>query len=61
MGAILAPGQWVKLASAPEWGIGQIQSVVGRKVTVNFEHVGKQTVHIDAAPLDPVEPPAETS
>ncbi len=61
MGAILAPGQWVKLASAPEWGIGQVQSVVGQKVTVNFEQAGKRTIHIDVAPLDPVEPPAERS
>jgi FKBP-type peptidyl-prolyl cis-trans isomerase 2 len=60
MGPIPTPGQRVQLASAPEWGAGQVQSVVGRKVTVNFEHAGKQTVHIDVAPLNPVEPPAET-
>ena len=26
----------------PDWGVGQVQSSVGGKITVNFEHVGKQ-------------------
>jgi hypothetical protein len=55
MGSILAPGQWVKLTEAPEWGIGQVQSVAGNRITVNFEHAGKRLVHIDAASLEPVE------
>ncbi|NHO18276.1 DUF3553 domain-containing protein [Acetobacter oeni] len=25
----------------PEWGPGQVQSAIGSRVTVNFEHVGK--------------------
>ncbi len=25
----------------PEWGVGQVQSVVGQRVTVNFPHAGK--------------------
>lgn len=25
----------------PDWGLGQVQSVVGQKITVNFEHAGK--------------------
>jgi len=55
MSSNLAPGQWVKLASAPDWGIGQVQSVAGRRVTVNFAEAGKRVVHIDAAVLEPVE------
>ncbi len=43
----LEPGVLVRHPSEPEWGLGQVQSVAGRKVTVNFEHAGKQT--IDAA------------
>jgi hypothetical protein len=43
----LEPGVLVRHPAEPEWGLGQVQSVVGRKVTVNFEHAGKQT--IDAA------------
>jgi hypothetical protein len=43
----LEPGALVRHPSEPEWGLGQVQSVAGRRVTVNFEHAGKQT--IDAA------------
>ncbi len=56
MGSILVPGDWVRLPTAPEWGIGQVQSVVGVKVTVNFEHAGKRVVHTDSAALEQVEP-----
>jgi hypothetical protein len=50
-----APGQWVRLTNEPEWGLGQVQSVVGMRVTVNFEHAGKRIVHTDAARLEIVE------
>ena len=32
--------------SAPDWGEGQVQSIIGDRVTVNFENAGK--VVIDA-------------
>ena len=48
------PGDWVRLASAPEWGIGQVQSVAGIRVTVNFEHAGKRLVMTDTAVLESV-------
>ena len=41
----LLPGSFVLLADDPDWGIGQIQSVVGDRVTVNFEHRGKQLIN----------------
>ena len=50
--AMLAPGQWVRLSAAPEWGPGQVQSAVGNRVTVNFEHAGKRVIHIDVATLE---------
>ena len=50
----LAPGEWVRLASAPEWGMGQVQSVAGVRVTVNFEHAGKRLVMTDVAFLESV-------
>lgn len=56
MGSSLAPGDWVRLPGAPDWGIGQVQSVVGAKVTVNFEHAGKRVVQSDVVPLEQVEP-----
>ncbi|HTW36489.1 MAG TPA: DUF3553 domain-containing protein [Rhizomicrobium sp.] len=53
-GSTLAPGEWVRLASAPEWGLGQVQSVAGVRVTVNFEHAGKRLVMTDTAILESV-------
>ncbi len=47
----LAPGDWVRLPEAPEWGAGQVQSVVGDRVTVNFEHAGKRLVNAAVANL----------
>ena len=38
------PGDRVKNPKAPEWGIGQVQSIIKKKVTVNFEDAGKKTV-----------------
>lgn len=37
----LEPGMLVHHPEQPEWGLGQVQSVIGARVTVNFEEVGK--------------------
>lgn len=39
--AILAPGMLVSHPDQPDWGVGQVQSNVGRRITVNFREVGK--------------------
>ena len=41
----LVPGAFVKHPQHPEWGIGQVQSVIGSRVTVNFEHMGKRFIN----------------
>ena len=41
----LVPGAFVKHPQHPEWGIGQVQSVIGGRVTVNFEHMGKRFIN----------------
>ena len=46
-----APGDWVRLLEAPEWGVGQVQSVIGERITVNFEHAGKQLINAAVAAL----------
>jgi hypothetical protein len=61
MPASLAPGQWVRLTAAPEWGLGQVQSVAGARVTVNFEHAGKRLIQADVAKLETVDPALEKS
>ncbi|WP_293906801.1 DUF3553 domain-containing protein [Phenylobacterium sp.] len=40
----LEPGVLVRHPSQADWGLGQVQSAAGRKVTVNFEHAGKRTI-----------------
>ena len=41
MNEFLIPGQLVRNPEHPEWGLGQVQSVVHGKITVNFEELGK--------------------
>lgn len=48
----LEPGVLVRLRSEVEWGLGQVQSVAGRKVTVNFENAGKQVIDTSVVALD---------
>ena len=55
MSLFFAPGRFVRLKDQPEWGIGQIQSVVESRVTVNFEHAGKQLINTDHVALVTVE------
>jgi transcription elongation factor GreA-like protein len=40
-----ALGDFVHHPEKPEWGIGQVQSIVGMNVTVNFAHAGKQMIN----------------
>ncbi len=56
----LVPGTYVCHPSHPDWGIGQVQSVVGHRITVNFEHRGKQLIdagHVTLVPAEPAPPP----
>jgi hypothetical protein len=50
MTSFLEPGMRVRHPSQPEWGIGQVQSNISGKVTVNFPEAGK--VVIDGSRID---------
>ena len=39
------PGAFVRNPDEPDWGLGQVQSVVGHRVTVNFEERGKLLIN----------------
>ena len=54
MGRMLQPGDWVRHAGCPSWGEGQVQSVVGSRVTVNFEHAGKVLIDVRHVDLEVV-------
>ena len=51
MNSVFEPGVFVQLTSEYDWGIGQVQSVIGEKVTVNFEHRGKVVLNINRVNL----------
>jgi len=38
-------GDKVYNPSAKEWGIGQVQSIINEKITVNFQNVGKKVIN----------------
>jgi hypothetical protein len=50
------PGQFVRHAEQPDWGLGQVQSVDRNRVTVNFEHAGKVLINTDVVSLEPASP-----
>ena len=39
------PGDKVFNPANKDWGIGQVQSIIKDKVTVNFENVGKKVIN----------------
>ncbi len=45
----------VRHPAMPDWGIGQVQSVVGNRITVNFEHAGKVLINAAVIELEVVE------
>jgi hypothetical protein len=50
------PGNYVILSGHKDWGLGQVQAVVGSRVTVNFEHAGKRLINIAHAELKSATP-----
>ncbi len=49
------PGDYVKNPAKKEWGIGQVQSIIGTKITVNFENFGKRVINIENVKLEKVD------
>ena len=39
------PGDKVFNPKNKDWGIGQIQSIIKQKITVNFQNVGKKVIN----------------
>ena len=50
----LEPGDFVSHPTESSWGIGQIQSIIKNKVTVNFQHSGKKVINSDNIKLEKV-------
>ena len=45
------PGDKVINPKNENWGIGQVQSIIKEKVTVNFENVGKKVINANLIEL----------
>jgi Protein of unknown function (DUF3553) len=56
MNPLLTPGAMVRHPTQPEWGLGQVQSVIGERVTVNFEDHGKVLINAAVVELEVVAP-----
>jgi hypothetical protein len=54
MNAFLEPGMMVRHPAEPDWGLGQVQSKIGDRITVNFQHRGKVVVDARRVELLPV-------
>ena len=54
MVSLLEPGMLVRHPERADWGLGQVQSVIGARVTVNFEHAGKVVIDSKRVVLLPV-------
>ncbi len=53
----LLPGAFVRHPGQPEWGLGQVQSAIGDRVTVNFENAGKCLINTAVVSLELVDDP----
>jgi len=47
-------GDFVRHPDKADWGQGQVQSIIGNRITVNFEHMGKTIILADQISLTPV-------
>lgn len=51
--ALLAPGMLVTNPACPEWGVGQVQSNISGRITVNFREEGKVVIDGNRVALEP--------
>ena len=49
------PGDYVINPKNKTWGIGQIQSIIKNKITVNFENVGKKVINNNIIILEKID------
>ena len=48
------PGDKVINPLNKDWGMGQVQSIINGKVTVNFENAGKKVININNVKLEKI-------
>ena len=50
----IVPGTLVRHPTEHDWGLGQVQSVDGSRITVNFENAGKHLINANIIDLQAV-------
>jgi len=48
------PGDYVINPKQKDWGVGQVQSIIKNKITVNFQNQGKQVINGEIINLEKV-------
>lgn len=61
MQQFLERGNFVHHPTEPDWGLGQVQSVIADRITVNFEHMGKVVINGSRIVLVQVFNPSKSS
>ncbi len=51
----IEPGQLVRHPTQRDWGVGQVQSAIEDRITVNFPHAGKVLINARVVSLEIVE------
>ncbi|MCZ0810978.1 MAG: DUF3553 domain-containing protein [Pseudomonadota bacterium] len=54
LNSLLEPGMLVQHPDQPDWGVGQVQSNIGGRITVNFREAGKIVIDANRVALLPV-------
>ena len=54
------PGDKVINPLNKDWGIGQVQSIINNKITVNFQNVGKKVINAENIELEKFPSPRST-
>ncbi|SDN85203.1 Protein of unknown function [Lutimaribacter pacificus] len=54
LNGFLEPGMLVRHPQCPDWGVGQVQSRIGTRITVNFPDAGKVVIDGARVALEPV-------
>lgn len=48
------PGDYVINPNQKDWGVGQVQSIIKNKITVNFQNQGKQVINGEIVILEKI-------
>ena len=49
------PGDYVINPNQKDWGLGQVQSIIKNKITVNFQNQGKQVINGEIVTLEKIQ------